>query len=414
MIRCYSIVLILVCLKYGTALHARCIYVGQQQSFSRIQDAIDQATPGDTVYIGKGHYRQGNILIHKRLTVIGLDRPVLDGEGKGEIVSISADSVRFSGFRIQHSGYGTLKDPAGVKILDADYVQILDNQFDDTFFGIYAQYAKHGIIKNNTLRSYGKEEQRIGNGIHCWKSDSMQIIGNRVEGHRDGIYFEFVTNSVIWRNISQRNIRYGLHFMFSHNDSYITNLFRRNGAGVAVMFSHGVKMFNNTFDENWGDAAFGILLKEISDSYVEGNHFRKNTSGIYMEGANRVHIERNVFAQNGWAIKIQASCMDVNLKKNNFLGNTFDVGTNGTLVLNNFNGNYWDKYEGYDLNRDHIGDIPYRPISMFSMIVEQNPPVMILFRSIMVMLLDKTEKILPTLTPENLRDEYPLMKPVAL
>ncbi|HNF72260.1 MAG TPA: NosD domain-containing protein, partial [Chitinophagaceae bacterium] len=201
---------------------------------------------------------------------------------------------------------------------------------------------------------------------------------------------------------------------FSHNDSYITNLFRRNGAGVAVMFSHGVKMFNNTFDENWGDAAFGILLKEISDSYVEGNHFRKNTSGIYMEGANRVHIERNVFAQNGWAIKIQASCMDVNLKKNNFLGNTFDVGTNGTLVLNNFNGNYWDKYEGYDLNRDHIGDIPYRPISMFSMIVEQNPPVMILFRSIMVMLLDKTEKILPTLTPENLRDEYPLMKPVAL
>ena len=106
--------------------------------------------------------------------------------------------------------------------------------------------------------------------------------------------------------------------------------------------------------------------------------------------------------------------MDVNLKKNNFLGNTFDVGTNGTLVLNNFNGNYWDKYEGYDLNRDHIGDIPYRPISMFSMIVEQNPPVMILFRSIMVMLLDKTEKILPTLTPENLRDEYPLMKPVAL
>ncbi|HNB81964.1 MAG TPA: NosD domain-containing protein, partial [Chitinophagaceae bacterium] len=184
--------------------------------------------------------------------------------------------------------------------------------------------------------------------------------------------------------------------------------------GVAVMFSHGVKMFNNTFDENWGDAAFGLLLKEISDSYVEGNHFRKNTSGIYMEGANRVHIERNVFAQNGWAIKIQASCMDVNLKKNNFLGNTFDVGTNGTLVLNNFNGNYWDKYEGYDLNRDHIGDIPYRPISMFSMIVEQNPPVMILFRSIMVMLLDKTEKILPTLTPENLRDEYPLMKPVAL
>jgi len=390
------------------------VHVGKHFRLRSIQQAIHQALPGDTIVVEPGLYNEKNIIIDKRLILIGKNHPVLDGEGKFEIVSIKADSVVFDGFKIQHSGYATLQDPAGLKIYDASYVSVLNNILDDTFFGIYVQYAKHCLIKNNRLTSYGQEEQQIGNGIHCWKSDSIQIIANEIYGHRDGIYLEFVTNSIIWRNISERNIRYGLHFMFSHNDSYITNIFRNNGAGVAVMFTHGVKMFNNTFDQNWGDAAYGILLKEISDSYIQGNHFVKNTSGIYMEGASRVQIQKNSFEQNGWAIKIQASCMDVTLTNNNFVGNTFDIGTNGTLVLNNFNGNYWDKYEGYDLNRDKIGDIPYRPISMFSMIVEQNPPAMILFRSIMVSLLDKTEKVLPSLTPENLKDDKPLMKKLYL
>lgn len=88
--------------------------------------------------------------------------------------------------------------------MDANYATIINNIFDDTFFGIYAQYAKHCIIKHNRLTSYGKEEQQIGNGIHCWKSDSLQIIGNSISGHRDGIYFEFVTNSIIWLNHSEK------------------------------------------------------------------------------------------------------------------------------------------------------------------------------------------------------------------
>jgi nitrous oxidase accessory protein len=106
--------------------------------------------------------------------------------------------------------------------------------------------------------------------------------------------------------------------------------------------------------------------------------------------------------------------MDNTIKHNNFLSNTFDVSTNGSLVLNKFEGNYWDKYEGYDLNRDNIGDVPYRPLSLFSMIVEQNPPAMLLFRSFMVTLLDRSEKIIPTLTPDNFIDESPLMHALPL
>ena len=408
------IISILVFLLFGFTTYANTIRVGTKQANTSIQMALLNAVRGDTILVEKGIYHEKNIVIKKSIILLGLDLPVLDGENKFEIISIKANGVVVDGFRIIHSGVSSIEDFAGIKIYNARDVIIRNNKLEDTFFGIYSQYGLNCIIEKNTLRSYSKQEQQTGNGIHCWKSDSMRIIANTITGHRDGIYIEFVTNSVIWRNISEKNLRYGLHFMFSNNDEYISNIFKDNGAGVAVMFSKNVKMIHNYFEENWGDGAYGLLLKEITDSYIETNRFVKNTIGIYMEGASRIQLEKNVFESNGWAMKIQASCMDVAVTNNNFISNTFDVGTNGSLVLNTFNNNYWDKYEGYDLDKNKLGDIPYRPVSLYAMIIDQNPTAMILFRSFMASLLDKTEKILPTLTPEHLKDDHPLMKPLPL
>jgi nitrous oxidase accessory protein len=403
---CYLIVCFFICF----SVSARTIRVGPNRMFKNITTGIEAAEDGDTVLVDAGHYKERNLIINKSIVLAGINYPVLDGEKKYEIISVKTNGVIVNGFRIVHSGISSLEDIGGIKIYGSKNVGIKNNILEDTFFGIYTQNGTNCLIENNILIATGKEEQQSGNGIHCWKSDSMRIIGNTVSGHRDGIYFEFVTNSIIWRNTSFQNLRYGLHFMFSHNNAYVTNIFQNNGAGVAVMYSHGVKMFNNYFLENWGDAAYGLLLKEITDSYMCGNHFEKNTSGIYMEGASRIEMEKNNFRGNGWAMKIQASCMDISVVKNNFIANTFDVSTNGSMVLNFFNNNYWDKYEGYDLNKDRIGDIPYRPVSLYSMIVEKNPPAIVLFRSFITALMDKTEKILPGITPENLKDNHPMMR----
>jgi nitrous oxidase accessory protein len=389
---------------------ATTLSIGKDKSIKSIQNALNIAIDGDTLLIFPGLYKEGNIIINKRVFIIGVSFPVLDGQHQYEVLSIKSPGVLVQGLKIVHSGISSIEDFAGIKIYNTHDVIIRGNILEDTFFGIYSQYGTNCTIEKNSIKANGIEEQQSGNGIHCWKSDSMRIIANTISGHRDGIYFEFVTNSIIWRNTSLKNLRYGLHFMFSNNDTYITNIFQQNGAGVAVMFSHHVKMIHNYFEENWGDAAYGLLLKEISDSYIENNRFVKNTIGIYMEGISRVEMNNNSFEQNGWGMKVQASCMDITVKENNFIGNTFDVATNGSLVLNTFNGNYWDKYDGYDLNKDKIGDIPYRPVSMYSMIIEKNPPAMMLFRSFITTLLDKTEKVLPSLTPENLIDNYPRMK----
>ena len=91
------------------------------------------------------------------------------------------------------------------------------------------------------------------------------------------------------------------------------------------------------------------------------------------------------------------------------MGNTFDFTTNGTNTLAYLKGNYWDKYTGYDLNRDRKGDIPYRPVSLYSQIIERLPSAVFLLRSFMSDLLDKAERALPSLNYVNLADNEPSM-----
>ena len=376
-----------------------------------IRKAIELAQPGDTIYIKSGVYREGNIIIEKSLTFIGENFPVLDGDNKVEILTIHANNVTITGLKFIDTGIASINDLAAVKVLDSKNVRIINNRFENTFFGIHVSNSSYSHIEGNQLQSDATAEHQIGNGIHLWKCHHITINNNTVKGHRDGIYFEFVTNSLITSNYSEGNMRYGLHFMFSHNNEYRKNTFVNNGAGVAVMYTTGVKMIDNTFDHNWGSASYGLLLKDIRDSFVSGNIFNENSVGIFMEGSSRIEFKDNSFSRNGYAIKLQASCDDNVFTHNNFSANTFDIATNGSLVLNKVNGNYWDRYDGYDLNKDRIGDVPYHPVSMYSMIVEQMPSAVLLWRSFLVLLMDKAEKAIPALTPENLRDESPSMKP---
>lgn len=406
--------LIILVFLFSLTLNANTIHIGKNHPYQSVKKGLAAAKKGDTVMVHGGWYKEGNIVIDKKIVFIGKDFPVLDGEKKHEVVSIKADSVIIEGFKVIKSAYATITDPCGIKVYNRKYVVIQNNILEDNFFGIYLQNSQNCTIKNNVLTAHGQDEQELGNGIHCWKSNDIMVVGNRIDGHRDGIYFEFVYDSVIWRNISTNNMRYGLHFMISNNNSYITNIFRNNGAGVAVMYSKNVKMFNNTFDQNWGASSYGLLLKDISDSYIFNNKFLSNTSAIYVEGASRIKIEKNQFYRNGWAMQMQANSIDNEVVNNNFKGNTFDMGTNGSLVLNSFNNNYWDKYEGYDMNKDGIGDVPYHPLSLFAVLIENNPSAMLLFRSFMITLLDKSEKVLPSITPDNFIDKKPLMKPLPL
>lgn len=389
---------------------AKTVTVDPNGPVPTVRKAVDLAAPGDTIIVRPGTYREGNLKIGKPLVIIGENYPVLDGERKYEILTIQSHDVTIKGLQLINTGSASIEDVAAIKVINSFNIAITGNRIFNAFFGIHFSNSSRSSVWDNELRATAVAEDRIGNGIHMWKCHDITIRNNRVQGHRDGIYFEFVTHSFIIGNTSEKNLRYGLHFMFSHNDEYRNNAFVDNGAGVAVMYTNGVKMYNNTFERNWGGAAYGLLLKEIKDSEVIGNHFTRNTIGIHLEGVSRSTFDRNDFTANGYAVRLQASCDENNFARNNFSGNTFDFATNGSMVLNTIDGNYWDRYQGYDLDQDGIGDVPYRPVNLYSMIVERIPSAVLLWRSFLVMLMDRAEKVIPVATPENLKDNAPSMK----
>ncbi len=384
--------------------------VGQNQPYKTIQSAVEAASTKDTILVMAGKYNVRNFVLRKQLTFIGKNYPVITGQGE-KIMEIHADSTSFYGLKFVDVATSYINDNAALKFVRTMGGLVQDCKFDTCFFAIYTANSNFITINNNNVQSRYTDEASSGNAIHAWYSNDLTITNNKVYGHRDGIYLEFVENSVITNNYSYNNLRYGLHFMFSHNNVYSKNIFEANGAGCAVMYSNNVAMLDNIFRENWGAASYGLLLKDIKDSRLEGNYFYHNSVAIHTDNSMRLLIKSNTFELNGWGLRIMGSCMDNNLTQNNFIDNTFQVATNSQRNYNTYEGNYWSDYTGYDLDRDGRGDVPHRPVSLYTYMVTQNAPTVILMRSLIIDLLNLAEKVMPTITPKTLTDDAPLMKP---
>lgn len=377
-----------------------------------IKAAIIMAKNHDIIHIKAGVYYENDIMIDKPLTIQGEAGTIVDGQSKGGIFLVEADSVNIIGLTINNVAISHTIDHAAIKTLKIKDFRFENNTFNNPFFAFHIQKSKQGLIKNNTINGSAIVENNSGNGIHMWHCSNIDVIDNHVFQMRDGIYLEFVKHSKIEGNESKRNVRYGLHFMFSNNDEYINNVFENNGAGVAVMFSKFIFMRDNTFRLNWGTASYGLLLKEIYDAEIKHNTFEQNTIGISADGSTRVNIEENNFINNGWAIKFLGACYSNKLLRNNFISNSFGIAYKGQLNSNIFDKNYWSEYAGYDLDRDGIGDVPYRPVKLFSYVVNKTPETIILLRSLFVDIINFSEKVSPVFTPDELKDEHPNMKAI--
>lgn len=394
-------------------LIAKTIVVCETCAVKSIKEAIAMAQDLDTLLIKKGTYKEVDIIVNKQLTIKGEDYPIIDGEFKGEIIRVTSDNVTIDGLFIINVGTSYTEDFAAVRVQKCKNFLIQNLVLEKLFFGIYLEKASEGRVYHNKIIGDAEEEYNSGNGIQLWYSNNIEIDKNIVTHVRDGIYLEFADNCKITNNLSSNNVRYGLHFMFSNNDLYEKNTFENNGAGVAVMFSKKIQMFDNTFKNNWGPASYGLLLKEINDSEIIGNIFDSNTIGINIEGSNRVNYKNNDFVNNGWAIKSRGACYTNIFQFNNFLYNSFDLAYNSKLNDNRFESNYWSNYSGYDLDKDGIGDVPYRPVKLFSYVVNRTPESIILLRSLFINIIDFSEKVSPVFTPDNLIDASPKMKLLA-
>ena len=394
-------------------LRAETLEVCPSCKWSSLKQAVSEAKPYDTIQVEKGNYMEGLIFIDKPLHLIGIDHPIIDGLHKEHVFYIHADDVTIDGFQIQNSGASFIAEYAGIRAEESKNCQILNNHFTNNTYSLFFAKVDGCHIENNTMEGNTKTEVSGGNGIHLWYSSHITIRNNLLKKHRDGLYLEFTTDSTITGNTSIQNIRYGLHFMYSHRNQYLQNTFSNNQSGVAVMYSKGIRMQQNRFEKSWGRVSYGLLLKDISDSSIEHNEFIGNTVGIYADEISRNQFLKNNFINNGWAINILGSCEDNVFTQNNFIANYFDVATNSQSPMNIFKNNYWGDYRGYDLNHDGFGDIPFRPMKIFSIWINRYPELVALLASPVIEFLEVAEKVFPVLTPKTLVDETPSMKPFA-
>lgn len=379
--------------------------------YKKIANAYNTCESGDSLIIHSGEYKIPTWIIQKSITLIGLSNAHLISAEGDEILTIAKSNVTVKGLIFSGVTTNYLKENAAIRVKRCKNATIVNNKIQDCFFAIYLEKAKNTTIKDNVINGNATSEAESGNGIHAWHCDSLLIENNEVLNHRDGIYLEFVNNSEVNDNHSHHNTKYGLHYMFSNDDIYIRNTIEYNGVGVAVMFSRRIIMKENTFANNWGHAAYGLLLKEIYDAEITDNHFTQNTVGIFVEGSNRINYLRNEFRRNGWAIKFSGGCELNTITENDFLYNSIDLVVSSQLNDNTFNSNYWSEYSGYDLDRDQVGDVPHYPVKLYSYIHNQVPESVVLMRSLFVDIINYAEKISPIFTPKDVMDSSPKMKP---
>ncbi len=387
------------------------IAVGPNESFQTLGAAIGAAAPGAVITVRPGIYREPTVTIDRQITLVGEPGAIMDGEGTHGLLVLTAPDITVRGLTFRNTGISFQEDRAAVLAQGAERCRIEGNTFEHTFFAVYLASTTDCAVIGNTMIGLRSSESRTGNAVHSWGSRHIVIKENTISDHRDGIYLEFTRHATVTGNRSARNLRYGLHFMYADSSTYDGNRFEANGSGVAVMYSKSVTLTHNTFVDNRGATAYGLLLKEIADVDLRDNRFINNTTGLLADGADRVRIVANEFAENGWALRLMASTSDGVVRQNQFRNNTFDLAVNARILTTEFSGNWWDRYRGWDLDRDGIGDVGHHPIRLFTLFVGRADPALMLQRSLFVRMLDAVEQALPALTPKEVIDPSPLMAP---
>jgi len=387
-----------------------------------LQALIDAAAPGATLTVAAGTYA-APLTIDKPLTLVGDGMPVIQGDGSGDVVLITAPDVTLRGFVIRGSGDSLDREDTGIKVA-APRAVIEGNQVEDALFGIYLEQAAEGVIRGNTIHGMALPISRRGDGLKIWYSPRTLVEANVMRDTRDAILW-YSPESVVRRN-DFADGRYGLHMMQSDQHTIEDNVFRGNSVGIYVMYGTGFTMRRNLIADNRGPSGYGIGLKEASDVLLEGNRIVNNRVGVYSD-ASPLRPETNVtYANNLLAFNEIGLEMLPNTQANRFHdnilldnGQQINVAGGGDLMRNEWavdgRGNYWSDYAGFDADGDAIGDLPYTAKSLFDTLTGAYPDLRLFQLGPAGDALDLAAKAFPLFAPQpRMTDPAPLTQTPAL
>ncbi len=380
---------------------------------SSLQRTVDAAAPGSVVAVPAGTY-EGDLLIDRPLHLVGHGRPLLRGSGTGSVVRIRADGVTIEGLDIDGRGGGDLgRDSSGIHVA-ARHATIRDCRIANALFGVYLLEA-HGtsVERCRILGIPGKDPGEKGSGIHLYNTEGFRIISNEVVDARDAIYLQNSSKGVI-RGNRARDMRYGLHYMFSDDNLFEDNVFENGAAGSAIMYSERIVFRRNQFIHNRGFASVGLLLQQCDDVLAESNLIADNARGIFIEGTQRITFRGNVVAKSDAAIVAFDSSSASRFEGNSFVGNMTPLLLVGKRLDATFTGNYWSGHAEPDLDGDGRTERPYRLTSVFDHMRGNLTAADLYVDGFAGSALSLAETAFPVLEPFQVAEESPLAAPPAL
>ncbi len=381
-----------------------------------LQPLVDSTAAGTVLCLAPGHY-EGPLEIHRSLTLQGPATAVLASDGQGTTLRLLADSAAIEGFTVEGSGRRYDKMDAAV-YLKGRALTVRNLTVRDALFGIVVEQSEGVTIAANQV--FGLADLPVGvrgDGIRLWEVRHSLIVGNHLEDSRDILVWYSPGNRITHNTVV--GSRYATHFMYSDDCVVDSADYRQNIVGVFVMYSRGVTLVGNTIADNAVADGMGLGVKESGNLTVVDNRFVHDHDCLYLDTSpfrkgDTVLVHGNTFARCDAAVTFHSSERHNTFTDNAFQDNQIHVAVEGRGTARDvvWEGNYFDDYQGYDLDGDGRGDVAYELRSLSEQLVQGHPRLAFFRGTIALALLDVAARVFPLLQPETLLvDPQPRMAP---
>ena len=377
-----------------------------------IQVAVATAPPGSVVTPPPGHY-VGHLIVDRPVILDGRGQVTIDAGGSGSPLQVQADGTVIRGLRLVGSGEDNNSEDAGIKV-HGNRVTIENNVIEDCLEGINLAQSNDDVVRGNHISSKADLSLGLkGDAIKLWYSNGNLIEGNVVDRSRDVVVWYSSHNTISHNSV--HNGRYGLHFMYAGQNVVENNDFDRNSVGISMMYSEGVTIRHNRFARAVGSTGTCVAAKESSGLVVEDNDIVYCSQGIFLDVSPYQPGETNVIADNrisfnAVAVGFLSDWHDNTFHGNRFSGNFTDVAVygGGTAAHNQWDGNFWDNYEGFDRDHDGVGDTPFQMMSYASRVWMETPATRFFVATPLLEVIDFLDRLAPFSQPQMmLEDKHP-------